>query len=81
MQAAEGKFNPKVHVEYDWNLRLEEMDESDDDLEDKVRDSTVHPCNSLVIFHPLKFGISSLNLYIIMHIHLPCHLSSSAKSD
>lgn len=37
MQAAEGKFNPKVHVEYDWNLRLEEMDESDDDLDDKVR--------------------------------------------
>ncbi|XP_060756038.1 arf-GAP with SH3 domain, ANK repeat and PH domain-containing protein 1 isoform X2 [Neoarius graeffei] len=35
MQAAEGKFNPKVHVEYDWNLRLEDMDESDDDLDDK----------------------------------------------
>ncbi|XP_047664759.1 arf-GAP with SH3 domain, ANK repeat and PH domain-containing protein 1 isoform X6 [Tachysurus fulvidraco] len=35
MQAAEGKFNPKVHVEYDWNLRLEEMDESDDDLDEK----------------------------------------------
>ncbi|XP_017564710.1 arf-GAP with SH3 domain, ANK repeat and PH domain-containing protein 1 isoform X1 [Pygocentrus nattereri] len=35
MQAAEGKFNPKVHVEYEWNLRLEEMDESDDDLDDK----------------------------------------------
>uniref|UniRef100_A0AAR2LJP3 ArfGAP with SH3 domain, ankyrin repeat and PH domain 1b n=1 Tax=Pygocentrus nattereri TaxID=42514 RepID=A0AAR2LJP3_PYGNA len=30
-----GKFNPKVHVEYEWNLRLEEMDESDDDLDDK----------------------------------------------
>ncbi|KAK3541132.1 hypothetical protein QTP86_015725 [Hemibagrus guttatus] len=35
MQAAEGKFNTKVHVEYDWNLRMEEMDESDDDLDDK----------------------------------------------
>ncbi|KAF7691812.1 hypothetical protein HF521_010779 [Silurus meridionalis] len=35
IQAAEGKFNPKVHVEYDWNLRLEEMDESDDELDDK----------------------------------------------
>uniref|UniRef100_A0AAR2J5V0 ArfGAP with SH3 domain, ankyrin repeat and PH domain 1b n=1 Tax=Pygocentrus nattereri TaxID=42514 RepID=A0AAR2J5V0_PYGNA len=33
--SAEGKFNPKVHVEYEWNLRLEEMDESDDDLDDK----------------------------------------------
>uniref|UniRef100_A0A8B9KXD9 ArfGAP with SH3 domain, ankyrin repeat and PH domain 1b n=1 Tax=Astyanax mexicanus TaxID=7994 RepID=A0A8B9KXD9_ASTMX len=38
MQATEGKFNPKVHVEYEWNLRLEEMDESDDDLDDKVRE-------------------------------------------
>ncbi|XP_077100455.1 arf-GAP with SH3 domain, ANK repeat and PH domain-containing protein 1 isoform X1 [Siphateles boraxobius] len=35
VQAAAGKFNTKVHVEYDWNLRLEELDESDDDLDDK----------------------------------------------
>ncbi|XP_029559784.1 arf-GAP with SH3 domain, ANK repeat and PH domain-containing protein 1a isoform X4 [Salmo trutta] len=35
MEAAEGKFNPHVHVEYEWNLRLEEIDESDDDLDDK----------------------------------------------
>ncbi|XP_035269383.1 arf-GAP with SH3 domain, ANK repeat and PH domain-containing protein 1 isoform X2 [Anguilla anguilla] len=35
MQAANGKFNPHVHVEYDWCLRLEEIDESDDDLDDK----------------------------------------------
>ncbi|XP_076828722.1 arf-GAP with SH3 domain, ANK repeat and PH domain-containing protein 1a isoform X2 [Brachyhypopomus gauderio] len=35
MEAAAGKFNPHVHVEYDWNLRLEEIDESDDDLDDK----------------------------------------------
>lgn len=37
VEAAAGKFNPHVHVEYDWNLRLEEIDESDDDLDDKVR--------------------------------------------
>lgn len=37
VQAAEGKFNPHIHVEYEWSLRLEEMDESDDDLDDKVR--------------------------------------------
>lgn len=36
VQAAAGKFNTKVHVEYDWNLRLDELDESDDDLDDKV---------------------------------------------
>ncbi|XP_053537790.1 arf-GAP with SH3 domain, ANK repeat and PH domain-containing protein 1a isoform X7 [Ictalurus punctatus] len=35
VEAAAGKFNPHVHVEYDWNLRLEEIDESDDDLDDK----------------------------------------------
>ncbi|XP_006879348.1 PREDICTED: arf-GAP with SH3 domain, ANK repeat and PH domain-containing protein 1 [Elephantulus edwardii] len=34
-QAKCGKFNPHVHVEYEWNLRQEEMDESDDDLDDK----------------------------------------------
>nr|XP_005162662.2 arf-GAP with SH3 domain, ANK repeat and PH domain-containing protein 1 isoform X5 [Danio rerio] len=35
VQAAAGKFNTKVHVEYEWNLRLEELDESDDDLDYK----------------------------------------------
>ncbi|XP_046880246.1 arf-GAP with SH3 domain, ANK repeat and PH domain-containing protein 1 isoform X2 [Hypomesus transpacificus] len=35
VQAAEGKFYPHIHVEYEWSLRLEEMDESDDDLDDK----------------------------------------------
>lgn len=68
MQASEGKFNPKVHVEYDWNLRLEEMDESDDDLDDKVRYSTSHCSNDLVIFYPLKVDISRLKRYIIVHI-------------
>ncbi|KAG5841845.1 hypothetical protein ANANG_G00171290 [Anguilla anguilla] len=35
VEVAAGKFNPHVHVEYEWNLRLEEIDESDDDLDDK----------------------------------------------
>uniref|UniRef100_A0AAY4BMK2 ArfGAP with SH3 domain, ankyrin repeat and PH domain 1b n=1 Tax=Denticeps clupeoides TaxID=299321 RepID=A0AAY4BMK2_9TELE len=35
VQAAAGKFNQHVHVEYEWNLRLDEIDESDDDLDDK----------------------------------------------
>ncbi|XP_078542879.1 arf-GAP with SH3 domain, ANK repeat and PH domain-containing protein 1 isoform X3 [Lissotriton helveticus] len=34
-QAMAGKLNPHVHVEYEWNLRQEEIDESDDDLDDK----------------------------------------------
>ncbi|XP_026988274.1 arf-GAP with SH3 domain, ANK repeat and PH domain-containing protein 1 isoform X1 [Orcinus orca] len=40
-QAKSGKFNPHVHVEYEWNLRQEEMDESDDDLDDKVSPSPI----------------------------------------
>ncbi|XP_071347225.1 arf-GAP with SH3 domain, ANK repeat and PH domain-containing protein 1a isoform X2 [Trachinotus anak] len=35
VEAMSGKFNPHVHVEYDWNLRLDELDESDDELDDK----------------------------------------------
>ncbi|KAA0719326.1 GTPase-activating protein ADP-ribosylation factor-directed [Triplophysa tibetana] len=35
VEAAAGRFNPHVHVECEWNLRLEEIDESDDDLDDK----------------------------------------------
>ncbi len=42
VQANAGKFNPKVHVEYEWNLRLEELDESDDDLDDKVKHSSLN---------------------------------------
>uniref|UniRef100_A0A8C7ZGU9 ArfGAP with SH3 domain, ankyrin repeat and PH domain 1b n=1 Tax=Oryzias sinensis TaxID=183150 RepID=A0A8C7ZGU9_9TELE len=49
MQAAEGKFNPHIHVEYEWSLRLEEMDESDDDLDDKNkvrRVKTIYDCQA-----------------------------------
>ncbi|XP_069776613.1 arf-GAP with SH3 domain, ANK repeat and PH domain-containing protein 1-like isoform X8 [Narcine bancroftii] len=35
-QAALGKVNPHVHVEYEWQLRQEEIDESDDDLDEKT---------------------------------------------
>ncbi|XP_060679211.1 arf-GAP with SH3 domain, ANK repeat and PH domain-containing protein 1-like isoform X1 [Hemiscyllium ocellatum] len=35
-QAALGKINPHVHVEYEWQLRQEEIDESDDDLDVKT---------------------------------------------
>lgn len=44
VEAAAGRFNPHVHVEYEWNLRLEEIDESDDDLDDKV---CVYPPSTL----------------------------------
>lgn len=35
-QAQTGKFNAHVHVEYEWCLQNEDLDESEDELEDKV---------------------------------------------
>ncbi|KAI3364672.1 hypothetical protein L3Q82_011441, partial [Scortum barcoo] len=34
--AQTGKFNVHVHVEYEWRLQNEDLDESDDEMEDKV---------------------------------------------
>uniref|UniRef100_A0A3B3ZTM8 ArfGAP with SH3 domain, ankyrin repeat and PH domain 2b n=1 Tax=Periophthalmus magnuspinnatus TaxID=409849 RepID=A0A3B3ZTM8_9GOBI len=36
-QAQSGKFNVHVHVEYEWRLQNEDLDESEDEMEDKVR--------------------------------------------
>uniref|UniRef100_A0A4W6FZ40 ArfGAP with SH3 domain, ankyrin repeat and PH domain 2b n=1 Tax=Lates calcarifer TaxID=8187 RepID=A0A4W6FZ40_LATCA len=36
-QAQTGKFNVHVHVEYEWRLQNEDLDESEDEMEDKVR--------------------------------------------
>uniref|UniRef100_A0A672IBR5 ArfGAP with SH3 domain, ankyrin repeat and PH domain 2a n=1 Tax=Salarias fasciatus TaxID=181472 RepID=A0A672IBR5_SALFA len=38
-QALAGKFNAHVHVEYEWRLQHEDLDESDEDLDEKVRPS------------------------------------------
>ncbi|MGH0169034.1 UNVERIFIED_CONTAM: hypothetical protein FKN15_056293 [Acipenser sinensis] len=35
-QALSGKFNAHVHVEYEWRLHHEDLDESDDDVDEKV---------------------------------------------
>uniref|UniRef100_A0A8C2Q0T1 ArfGAP with SH3 domain, ankyrin repeat and PH domain 2b n=1 Tax=Cyprinus carpio TaxID=7962 RepID=A0A8C2Q0T1_CYPCA len=35
-QAQTGKFNTHVHVEYDWRLHNDDLDESEDEMEDKV---------------------------------------------
>ncbi|RXN01438.1 Arf-GAP with SH3 domain, ANK repeat and PH domain-containing protein 2 [Acipenser ruthenus] len=34
-QALSGKFNAHVHVEYEWRLHHEDLDESDDDVDEK----------------------------------------------
>lgn len=50
-EAVSGRFNPHVHVEYDWNLRLDELDESDDEIEEKVSvGSTFCPCTPSFFF-------------------------------
>lgn len=36
IQAQTGKFNVHVHVEYEWRLQNDDMDESEDEMEDKV---------------------------------------------
>uniref|UniRef100_A0AAX7THG0 ArfGAP with SH3 domain, ankyrin repeat and PH domain 2a n=1 Tax=Astatotilapia calliptera TaxID=8154 RepID=A0AAX7THG0_ASTCA len=41
-QALAGKFNAHVHVEYEWCLQHEDLDESDEDLDEKVRDPSPH---------------------------------------
>lgn len=38
-QAQTGKFNVHVHVEYEWCLHNEDLDESDDEMEDKVHNA------------------------------------------
>ncbi|XP_074543942.1 arf-GAP with SH3 domain, ANK repeat and PH domain-containing protein 1a [Halichoeres trimaculatus] len=35
VECLSGRFNPHLHVEYDWNLRLDDLDESDEELDDK----------------------------------------------
>ncbi|KAL2085620.1 hypothetical protein ACEWY4_018940 [Coilia grayii] len=66
VQAAAGKFNQHVHVEYEWNLRLEELDESDDDLDYKPspikKDRSPRPqsfCHSSSLSHHDKLSLPS----------------------
>lgn len=40
-QALSGKFNAHVHVEYEWCLQHEDLDESDEDLDEKVRHAVI----------------------------------------
>ncbi|XP_015976619.1 arf-GAP with SH3 domain, ANK repeat and PH domain-containing protein 2 isoform X5 [Rousettus aegyptiacus] len=38
-QALSGRFNSHVHVEYEWRLLHEDLDESDDDVDEKLQPS------------------------------------------
>ncbi|KAG8580222.1 hypothetical protein GDO81_007198 [Engystomops pustulosus] len=37
IQALSGRFNAHVHVEYEWRLHHVDLDESDDDVDDKIQ--------------------------------------------
>lgn len=45
LQAQNNQFNPHVHVEYEWWLGQDDMYESDDELDEKVR--TLHGLRSM----------------------------------
>lgn len=45
-QVQTGKFNVHVHVEYEWRLQNEDLDESDEDMEDKVWSVRSHAARS-----------------------------------
>ncbi|XP_043935034.1 arf-GAP with SH3 domain, ANK repeat and PH domain-containing protein 2 isoform X2 [Protopterus annectens] len=49
LQALSGKFNAHVHVEYEWRLHHEDLDESDEEGEEKLPPSPVRkeerPCS------------------------------------
>uniref|UniRef100_A0A8C4YH22 Uncharacterized protein n=1 Tax=Gopherus evgoodei TaxID=1825980 RepID=A0A8C4YH22_9SAUR len=51
LQAQNNQFNMRVHVEYEWRLGQDDMYESDDDLDEKVR---LCPLTS----HPIPHGRS-----------------------
>ncbi|KAM4604701.1 LOW QUALITY PROTEIN: arf-GAP with SH3 domain, ANK repeat and PH domain-containing protein 1a [Polymixia lowei] len=64
VEACSGRFNPHVHVEFDWNLRLDELDESDDELDDKPspvkKDHSVRPqsfCHSSSVYPQDKLSL------------------------
>ncbi|KAM9349484.1 arf-GAP with SH3 domain, ANK repeat and PH domain-containing protein 1a [Symphorus nematophorus] len=58
VEAVSGRFNPHVHVDYEWNLRLDELDESDDELDDKPSPVKKERCLRPQSFCPSS-GLSS----------------------
>nr|DBA25789.1 TPA: hypothetical protein GDO54_010136 [Pyxicephalus adspersus] len=40
MQALTGRFNAHVHVEYEWRLHHADLDESDDDVDEKIQQAS-----------------------------------------
>ncbi|KAG8512405.1 Arf-GAP with SH3 domain, ANK repeat and PH domain-containing protein 2, partial [Galemys pyrenaicus] len=52
-QALSGRFNSHVHVEYEWRLLHEDLDESDDDMDEKLQPSPSRREDRPVSFYQL----------------------------
>lgn len=55
-QALSGRFNLHVHVEYEWRLLHEDLDESDDDVDEKLQPSPNRREDRPVSFYQLGSG-------------------------
>ncbi|XP_054975797.1 arf-GAP with SH3 domain, ANK repeat and PH domain-containing protein 2 isoform X4 [Sorex araneus] len=55
-QALSGRFNSHVHVEYEWRLLHEDLDESDDDMDEKLQPSPSRREDRPVSFYQLGSG-------------------------
>ncbi|KAK1333301.1 hypothetical protein QTO34_006842 [Cnephaeus nilssonii] len=58
-QALSGRFNSHVHVEYEWRLLPEDLDESDDDVDEKLQPSPSRREDRPVSFYQLGSGATS----------------------
>lgn len=54
-QAQNDQFNMRAHVEYEWRLGQEDMYESDDDLDEKVRALHFRSICELMFIHCSPF--------------------------
>uniref|UniRef100_A0A4W3HWL6 ArfGAP with SH3 domain, ankyrin repeat and PH domain 2a n=1 Tax=Callorhinchus milii TaxID=7868 RepID=A0A4W3HWL6_CALMI len=72
-QCLSGKFNSHVHVEYEWRLHHEDLDESDDDIEDKQSSP-----NRPVSFYQVSYQTGTSQLQPMAT--LPAMLRDSANS-
>uniref|UniRef100_A0A8V0ZT87 Uncharacterized protein n=1 Tax=Gallus gallus TaxID=9031 RepID=A0A8V0ZT87_CHICK len=62
LQAQNNQFNPHVHVEYEWWLGQDDMYESDDELDEKVR--TLHGLSGCSLYWLITHvGYSNLQIY------------------
>uniref|UniRef100_A0A8C5JXX7 ArfGAP with SH3 domain, ankyrin repeat and PH domain 2 n=1 Tax=Jaculus jaculus TaxID=51337 RepID=A0A8C5JXX7_JACJA len=59
-QALSGRFNSHVHVEYEWRLLHEDLDESDDDVDEKLQPSPNRREDRPVSFYQLGSSAASL---------------------